>query len=632
MVEHRFYCGLSEQQLLNYTVAGQCLFVDPDRANVALYVDDIRTRYRHDLPAYLIDLLELAAYVFAADNLTSRGGAKREKMASAWRRNFCLIVAVREPGLWSRPEVVEALVKALNFISDDNWTLGFVPAVKPANADAYFNLRPAEDDGTASSNIVLFSGGLDSLSGAVRELSEGRQSVVLVSHRAAKIVSNRQDKLISALKKQFGDRAFHVPVRIHMKGALSTREFTQRTRSFLFTAIATAVAELDRSTNIRFYENGVMSINLPPAAHYVGTRASRTTHPHAIYLLQDALRRVCQSRLEINNPYIWMTKSEVVKELVRYGHAELIKDSISCTSIREATAMHPHCGCCVQCMQRRLSVIFAGAEECDPREFYATDLLEGSRPDAVERAMSVDLFRHALEISRSSDLEFLSAHGGQISNLSAAFPGLTPDKVAQRVIELFQRYANEVYSVLSSGTSVLEKDEAGKGAVADSLSSLAGHVDVDEIDPRMFDRRIAERSKVSAISEEIPDVGSDGLVLIIDQGRSEIEVDGLDIEEKGQTIFAIAVRLAEQRQRDVAKNLHPRDYRPTSLRTIADELKMATDGPLRSAISRFHKKIEREHFALYPDLPVPKDIFENVRGQGYRISPFVVVHWRPNRL
>ncbi|MGA9444675.1 MAG: hypothetical protein WBV18_14860 [Methyloceanibacter sp.] len=107
----------------------------------------------------------------------------------------------------------------------------------------------------------------------------------------------------------------------------------------------------------------------------------------------------------------------------------------------------------------------------------------------------------------------------------------------------------------------------------------------------------------------MPDAGPDGLVLVIDQGRAEIEIDGLDIEEKGQTIFAIAVRLAEHRQRDVAENIHPRNYRPIRLRDLADQLKLDTDRPLRSAISRFHKKVERQHAKLYPDLLAPKDLF-----------------------
>jgi 7-cyano-7-deazaguanine synthase in queuosine biosynthesis len=628
MAEHRFYCGLSEEQRRKFPEGGQSLFLGPEHANVALHIDDIRARYRRELPDYLLDLLELATYVFAADNVTSRGGKKREDMAAKWRRTFLLVVTVRRPEIWRQREVVEALQKALHFISDDNWKLEFIPSLRPSPADVYLNLRSAQDDGTASSSVVLFSGGLDSLSGAVRELMEDRQSVVLVSHRSAPIVANRQDRLVRNLRDRFGERVFHVPVRAHMTSGLRTHEFTQRTRSFLFTALAAVVAELEQSTTIKFYENGVMSINLPPSTHYVGTRASRTTHPHALFLLQDALRRVSPARLAIDNPYIWMTKADVIKELAAHGGAELIPFTISCTRTREADAMHPHCGRCVQCLQRRLSVLFAGVAEHDPAEFYAIDLLEGARTDALDRAMSVDFIRSALEISRSTDLAFLSAYGGHTADLSAAFPGLKPNIVSKRVIELFHRYADEVYSVLSSGFAAQGPPGSRDAIVPDSSLSIIARDGVEAFGEAPVDTRIRERAQRPAETDDTPDPGPDGIVLIIDQQRSELEIDSLGLIDHGQTIYAIVSRLAQQRQRDTEDGVSPREFRAVRLREIASELAHATDSALRSAISRFLQKVEQEHQRLYPDLPKPKEIIENIPGKGYRINPFVQLHWR----
>jgi hypothetical protein len=59
----------------------------------------------------------------------------------------------------------------------------------------------------------------------------------------------------------------------------SAREYTQRTRSFLFWALALAVGKSVNSNGMTFFENGVVSLNLPIADQVLRARASRTTHP-----------------------------------------------------------------------------------------------------------------------------------------------------------------------------------------------------------------------------------------------------------------------------------------------------------------------------------------------------------------
>ena len=93
------------------------------------------------------------------------------------------------------------------------------------------------------------------------------------------------------------------------------QEHTQRSRSFLLAAMATVAAQLERSDRVRFYENGIMSVNLPISTQVVGTRASRSTHPRSLMLLEDLARLVGLRDVKIDNPFIWKTKVEVVQEL-----------------------------------------------------------------------------------------------------------------------------------------------------------------------------------------------------------------------------------------------------------------------------------------------------------------------------
>ena len=72
-------------------------------------MDDIRRQLFEVELDLLTDLVEIATYVFAADNLVSRGGDAFKNMGRAWRRSYRLVIAVRQPGFWSEPQLLHAL-------------------------------------------------------------------------------------------------------------------------------------------------------------------------------------------------------------------------------------------------------------------------------------------------------------------------------------------------------------------------------------------------------------------------------------------------------------------------------------------------------------------------------------------
>ena len=125
MAVHLILCGLTPAQRAQYP-GGRELQLHGAKANLVLKVEDIRKRLLSVEPGLLTDLLELAVYVFAADNLISRGGRTFKNMGAEWRRNFHLVVAVREPGQWMEPGRLKSLRDALHFLSDDNWNFTFI--------------------------------------------------------------------------------------------------------------------------------------------------------------------------------------------------------------------------------------------------------------------------------------------------------------------------------------------------------------------------------------------------------------------------------------------------------------------------------------------------------------------------
>ncbi len=235
------------------------------------------------LPHRLADLLEIATYVYCADQFIKRDPETMPLMGAGWRRTFLFFVGIRDPDFWNSTSIVDQLAATLGFLSDDTFAFEFVHAQDGHESQSYLEL---DADGPASGfqpdEVMLFSGGLDSFAGALDAALGQGKTVALVSHRASPMVAGKQDVLLRALRERTGaGRLLHVTLGV-TSGTPKAVEFTQRSRSFLFAAIGFVVAHLFGRRQVSFYENGVVSLNLPLADHVLGSRATRTTHPRVL--------------------------------------------------------------------------------------------------------------------------------------------------------------------------------------------------------------------------------------------------------------------------------------------------------------------------------------------------------------
>jgi hypothetical protein len=69
--------------------------------NVRLTIEDVRRAMWRDLPATFHDLLDIATYVYTADQAVRRGGAGVEDMGANWRRSFFFRIPVRNREFWT---------------------------------------------------------------------------------------------------------------------------------------------------------------------------------------------------------------------------------------------------------------------------------------------------------------------------------------------------------------------------------------------------------------------------------------------------------------------------------------------------------------------------------------------------
>lgn len=343
------------------------------------------------------DLLVLASHVHAADTRISRTSESQE----GWTRELRLVVPVSDPALWAAAAPI--FERLLNFLTGDHWTLQFrtrLPAF-----DAYVSTRPAALFGPPFDELSLFSGGLDSLIGAIDALENGR-TPLFISHAGDGATSDAQTTLLEALTAKYRNVAFR-RLRLWMtfpEGlvAESAGENTTRGRSFLFFALGVfAGTGLGRSFTLKVPENGLIALNVPLDPVRLGALSTRTTHPFYIARWNDALA-VLGINGRIENPYWNKTKGEMVREcadgvLLR----RLTATSLSCASPAKGRwhgLPTQHCGHCLPCLIRRASLDFGLAPDVDPTVYTLDDL--AARPLNSREAEGIQIRSFQLAIDR----------------------------------------------------------------------------------------------------------------------------------------------------------------------------------------------------------------------------------------
>lgn len=450
--DHAILCGgsrLSTRSAQWKKAKAVRLAIGRGARDVHLDIRAIPKRLAATLPPVAADLVELAAYIYTADGACTRGGDREFEYGNKWRRSFRFDIPVRVPQLWSSGPVRTALTEALSFLSDDDYEFHFHQLEQPPPLDSYlFDAVDAGDGGIEE--VMLFSGGLDSFAGAVQEVLVGQRRTALVSHVSTEKIGKPQRDLVAGLVAECQPgkpRPWHVQINLNKAKALG-REPSQRTRSFVYSSIAAVVAKMLGRSRIRFYENGIISFNLPTSLQVLGGRASRTTHPLALTRISALLGHLFDAPFAIENPFLWTTKTEVLQQLKAAGHSRLAARTISCAHTLERTTQHSHCGRCSQCIDRRLVAVAAGYDDSeDPAIMYEAGM-DAPRTDECDRTMIERYIGEALRIRRmTSESEFLAAHGEVARALRAV--GEDTTTALKQVFNLHKRHADQVRTALS---------------------------------------------------------------------------------------------------------------------------------------------------------------------------------------
>src|SRR5229473_8548403 len=224
-------------------------------ADIVIQVPSLSVKRRLDIsleefvalfgvPETLIcDFLLVASIVYTIDKSVSRSHSE-----DRWTRHFEVRIPVNDPKRWNR--IASQLNATLSFLSGDTWDISFrTPGsalfVAPKKGVPTLPQKASRNPGRNA--VSLFSGGLDSLAGAI-DLLENDHSirVVLVGHFDHGGPGAQQRRLFTPIKDKFGARAQLLQMKVGHRpsGAL---EPSSRCRSFLFIALGISAAASLRS-------------------------------------------------------------------------------------------------------------------------------------------------------------------------------------------------------------------------------------------------------------------------------------------------------------------------------------------------------------------------------------------------
>ena len=281
------------------------------------------------------DFVDLAGAVYRIESQIHK---RATDPAVLWE----LTIPVRDPDFWTRIGA-PLLASCLGFMNRARWALTFV-----GRPDAVDFVR-AEPDARRVEQITLFSGGMDSLSGAGSQ--EGSREIVqLVSFY------HGQARLQSELAAELG---YHPPTQWRLTGRRG-REGMNLIRSLMFLCLGAAVAEAYGARRIVQYENGVLGTAVPQSGNFIPTRHA---HPETHRRIAKLLDAVFGGAFAILNPFLPLTKREVGERLVTALGArkaeQMLRRTETCWYMFQPKvggldkANGQPCGVCAPCIVRR---------------------------------------------------------------------------------------------------------------------------------------------------------------------------------------------------------------------------------------------------------------------------------------
>ncbi len=214
----------------------------------------------------------------------------------------------------------------------------------------------------SNKSVGLFSGGADSFAGfSVLSNKFSINEYVFVSHGSTQL----QILLMAKLKPIFDNKNLEL---VYFNVSKGRSEGVQQLRGLLYMTIGSLYARTINSNKLVVAETGPTMIQPP---YDILDEVTLTTHPFVIRMVEELYKLYFDEKLTIQTPFKDMTKAEALS-LVNKDNISInyIKKTNSCRNTMFANSTYSHCGKCLGCIVRRISMILSDFE-LPEEDYYA---------------------------------------------------------------------------------------------------------------------------------------------------------------------------------------------------------------------------------------------------------------------
>lgn len=356
--------GITRLNVSNWPIEG---FSDQD---VAIDFSLFSSWAKRPLRAIEMDWLNLAIAIYSADRFSARrpSASVGDKY---WRRSISLEVAVANPDVWNASK--SAILEALQFLTDDDWTLEFTERKILLVEESQMHIKM--DVGERPSWVCLFSGGLDSLAGLMHLSRKVGGRGLMVSGWTNERLKVGQKETVAQLPKHGVDSCDWLQVHYGFPKIKYSdfMESSQRSRGWMHVALGLTALAVSDNDVLDICENGIGAMNLPTEFSQTGSHTSRAVHPVFLSRIAKVASILFDRKFSIRQSALFETKAELLRRTLLVDDAKLIDSSFSCEFFPNYNAKQSQCGVCPSCLVRRAALSAAALPDNGKR--YANDII-----------------------------------------------------------------------------------------------------------------------------------------------------------------------------------------------------------------------------------------------------------------
>ncbi|MCS1393282.1 hypothetical protein ACM1TL_13170 [Lysinibacillus capsici] len=346
-------------------------------------MQEFEVDYFKDKDKTIVDLITVMGSVYCVDvSVTAR------------KTHLSIEIPVFHVEVWQG--LTNRLRLLLKWVSGEDYQISFKPFNKDLIARKERQMKLSLY-GPNQRIVSLFSGGLDSLTGAYYNFKNDISSdyIGFLNKREE---ATKQRFLADFYKKKLNPTPDIILIE---KPVDKKQHYTQATRSLLYFSLAVAKAYYNQSNQVNLYENGVLTLN----PNLYDRFTTKTTHPKTLFEYNNLLEDL-NINVQVKHPLLFKTKGESINEM-NLDFKGVIKDSFTCGAGRsDVLKVHVgQCGVCIPCLLRKISMAAYDNEQYDCLYYFDYEE-QNFEPDVYyyEFISNVQYFQKYVQLIRNNEI------------------------------------------------------------------------------------------------------------------------------------------------------------------------------------------------------------------------------------